>query len=134
MSNALFDHGRQHFANGDIDLINDDIRAVLIDTGVYTVDLANHEDYADLSGVVGSESPAFASKSTTAGVFDAADITFSSVSGNTAEALVIFQNTGVAGEDLLLAYIDEIGNFPLTPDGTDVEIVWSNGSTKIFRV
>lgn len=127
MANALYDYGREGFLAGDIDWDADNIRAVLIDTGTYTVNLATHQDYADLSGVVGTESPLFSSKTVTDGVGDAADITFTSVSGATVEAIVIFQDTGVAANDRLIAYIDTDGGGPIsvTPNGGDITIQWN---------
>lgn len=90
MANALYDKARESFLKGEIDWSTDTIRAVLVDTGTYTVDLATHQFYSSLSGVVGTESAAFSTKTTAAGVADADDLTFSAVSGSSAEALVIF--------------------------------------------
>lgn len=89
MTNQLYPKGREGFLDGTIDWDTDTIRAVLIDTGVYTFSTA-HDYYNDLSGVVGTESAAFSSKTVTDGVADAANITFTAVSGNTVEAIVIF--------------------------------------------
>lgn len=133
MANILYPKGKENFISGNIDLVNDTIRAVLIDTGTYTYNAA-HADYADLSGVVGSESGAFASKDVTDGVFDAADITFSSVTGATVEALVIFKDTGTAANDLLIAYIDSATGLPATPNGGDITIQWDSGANKIFAI
>lgn len=132
MANALYDHGREGFLDGSIDWDTDTIRAVLIDTGTYSVNLATHEDYADISGVVGSESGAFASKTVTAGVADAADITFSTVSGNTVEAIIIFLDTGAAANDRLIAYIDTATGLPVTPNGGDINIAFN--ASGIFKL
>jgi len=134
MANALYDHGREGFLDGTIDWDTDAIRAVLIDTGVYTVNLATDEDYADLSGVVGTESDAFTTKTVAAGVADADDITFSAVSGATVEAIVIFQDTGVAANDRLIAYIDSGTGLPVTPNGGDITVQWDAGANKIFKL
>lgn len=91
MASAIYPSAKQAFLSGDIDLTADTIRAVLIDTGTYTYSAA-HDNYDDLSGVVGTESGAFASKTVTGGVFDATDITFTAVTGNTVEAIVIFKD------------------------------------------
>ena len=45
--------------------------------------------------MVGTESPAFTTKTFTDGVFDADNIVFSAVTGNTVEAIVLFVDTGV---------------------------------------
>jgi hypothetical protein len=125
MANAIYPSAKEAFLSGDLDLVNGTVRAVLVDTGVYTYNAA-HEDYADLSGVVGTESDALSSKTVADGVFDAADVTFSSVTGNTVEAIVLFLDTGTPENDLLIAYIDTASSgLPATPNGGDITITWS---------
>jgi hypothetical protein len=78
--------------------------------------------------VVGTESSALASKTFTNGTFDAADITFTAVSGATVEAIVLFLDTGTAANDKLICYIDSASaGLPVTPNGGDINVVW-NGS------
>jgi hypothetical protein len=59
----------------------------LVDTGTYTYSAA-HEFYSSLSGVVGTDQE-ITSPTLTNGVVDCGDVTFSAVTGNSAEALVI---------------------------------------------
>lgn len=124
MASGVYKRGIQGLIAGDIDLDTDTIRAVLIDSGTYTVNLATHQDYADLSGIVGTESGAFTTVSVTNGVFDADNLTFSSVTGASVEAIVIFLDTGVAANDLLIAYID--GFTAVTPNGGDITVTWGS--------
>lgn len=125
MASAIYPKAKEAFLKADIDLENDTIRAVLIDTGTYTYNSA-HDFYNDLSGVVGTESGAFASKTFTNGTFDAADITFSAVTGNTVEAIVIFKDTGTTTTDALIAYIDSASSgLPVTPNGGDITVTWN---------
>jgi hypothetical protein len=127
MASVIYPKAKEELLQGNIDLATSTVRAVLIDTGTYTYNAA-HNAYDDLSGVVGSESGAFASKTFTDGVFDAADITFSSVTGATAEAIVIFVDSGTPSTDLLIAYIDSASSgLPVTPNGGDITVTW-NGS------
>lgn len=124
MASVVYPKAKEGFLSGGINLLSDTIRAVLVDTGTYTYSAA-HDFYNDLSGVVGTESAAFASKTVTNGVFDAADITFAAVTGNTAEAIVIFKDTGNAATDALIAYIDSATGLPFTPNGGDCNVTWS---------
>jgi hypothetical protein len=96
--------------------------ALLIDTGTYTYSAA-HEFYSDLSGIVGTEVE-LASKTVVAGLLDCADFVFSSVSGSTAEAVVLYvKNAGANTTWRLVAYIDTgVSGLPLTPSGTDVNV------------
>lgn len=133
MANALYDLGREKFLTGDIDWASDDIRAVLVDTGTYTVDLAAHEFHDDLTGIIAT-SGNFASKTTTAGVADAADITFTAVSGATVEAIVIYKWTGDSETSPLIAFIDSGTGLPVTPNSGDIVIQWSNSGDRIFKL
>lgn len=133
MANALYGLGKAAFLTGAIDLSTHDIKCVLVDTGTYTVNLSTHQYHSDLSGIVAT-SGNLASKTTTLGVFDAADLTFSTVSGASAEALVIYRDTGVSGTSPLIAYIDTATGLPVTPNGGDINIVWDSGANKIFAL
>ncbi len=100
------------------------VKVALVDTGTYTYS-ASHEFLSSLSGVVGT-AQTLGSKTYTGGVFDAADVSYSSVSGNTVEALVIYIDTGSSATSRLVAYIDtgQTG-LPVTPNGGDISITWS---------
>jgi hypothetical protein len=133
MANALYGKGREKFLTGDIAWDTDNIKVSLVDTGTYTVVIDTHEFYSDLSGVV-ADSGNLASKTVALGVADAADVTFSSVTGSSAEALVIWKDTGVAATSPLIAYIDTATNLPVTPNGGDITVAWDSGSNKIFKL
>lgn len=135
MANALFDKGREGFLTGAINWTSDNIKAVLVDTGSYTVDLANHDYLDDIpSGARIATSSNLSSKTATAGVADAANITFTAVSGASIEALVLYKDTGTPSSSRLIAYIDTATGLPVTPNGGDLNIDWSNGSNKIFKL
>lgn len=133
MASALYDKGRQGFLDGSIDWDTDSIKACLVDTGTYTVNLATHQFLSDVSGIVAT-SANLASKTATDGVADAADVTFTAVSGATVEAVVLYKDTGVAGTSRLIAYIDTGTGLPVTPNGGDITIQWDNGANKIFKL
>ena len=99
----------------------------LIDTGTYTYSDA-HDFYDDLSGIVGTDQE-ITSPTTTGGVFDGANVTFTAVSGATVEALVIYRkNAGANTTWYLCAFIDTgVTGLPVTPNGGDITITW-NGS------
>ena len=66
-----------------------------------------------------------ASKTNVLGVCDAADVTFSAVSGDVSEAVVVYRDSGVAGTSELIAYIDTATGLPVTPNGGDITITWN---------
>ncbi len=136
MANALYDFGREGFLAGDIDWDADDIRAVLVDTAAYVINLAAHDFLDDVPGGarIATFGSGFTSKTTTAGIADAADITFTSVSGATVEAIIIFKHTGVDATARLIAYIDTATGLPVIPNGGDITVTWDAGANKIFKL
>lgn len=59
-------------------------------------------------------------------MFDAADVTFSAVSGNSVEALVIYKDTGTPSTSPLIAYIDTVSSgLPVTPNGGSISVTWN---------
>jgi hypothetical protein len=135
MASALYDNGRAGFLSGDIDWDANNIKAVLVDTGAYTVNLGSHQFLSDIpSGARIATSGNLSGKTTTAGVADAADVTFTAVTGASVEAIVVYQDTGAAGTSRLIAYVDTATGLPLTPNGGDVTLAWDNGANKIFKL
>jgi hypothetical protein len=105
--NQLYGKGKEALCGGGIDWVNDDIRALLIDTGEYTPNFSTDDNLDDIpaGGRVGT-AVALTGKTNTLGVLDADNTTFSSVTGDTVEALVLYLHTGVEATSTLLAYID----------------------------
>jgi hypothetical protein len=135
MANALYDKGREGFLDGTIDWDTDNIKVLLVDTDDYTVNLSADNDYDDVTaGGIVATSANLTGKTVTAGVADAADITFSSVTGDQCEALVIYQDTGVTSTSRLIAYIDTASGLPVTPNGGDITVTWDSGANKIFKL
>ena len=133
MSNALYDLARESFLKGEISWSADNIKVVLVDAAVYTPNLETDQYLTDIASVV-STSGNLASKTTALGVADAADVTFSSVSGAISEFLVIYQDTGTPSTSRLIARIDSAVGIPVTPNGGDVAIIWDSGTNKIFKL
>ena len=135
MANALYDHGREGFLDGSIDFDTDDIRCILIDVADYTVDLAVHDNLDDIPEAARvAVSGALTGKTVDAGVADADDVTFSAVTGDQCEAIVIYQHTGVESTSRLIAYIDSATGLPVTPNGGDITVQWDAAADKIFKL
>lgn len=133
MANRLYDLGRESFLKGEISWSGDNIKACLVDSASYTPDTAANQFLSDLSGVVAT-SGNLASKTTTDGVADAADVTFSSVTGNQSEFIVVYQDTGVASTSRLIALVDTATGLPVTPNGGDIVVQWDSAANKIFKL
>jgi hypothetical protein len=135
MANALYDKGREGFLDGSIDWDTNDTRAILIDEADDTIDLSvddNLDDRAALSRV--ATSGAMASKTVTNGVADAADVTWSAVTGDPAESIDIYKHTGVESTSRLICNIDTATGLPVTPNGGDITAQWDNGANRIFKL
>ena len=108
--------------------------AALVDTGTYTYSAA-HDFYNDLSGIVGTDQRITGPTvgSVAAGVFDGADVTFSSVSGASVEAIVIYRhNSGANTTWRLVVFLDtSVTGLPVTPNGGNITITWN--ASGIFK-
>jgi hypothetical protein len=133
MANALYLKAKEGFLNGSINMVANTITIALIDTGVYTYSSA-HQYRNEVSNSAVISSTTLANKTITNGVFDADDATFSSVTGANCEALIIFSDTGVQGTSRLIAYIDSATGLPILPNGGDITVAFSSGSSKIFAL
>lgn len=133
MANAIYPKYKEELLNGgtNISLAGGTVKAALVDTGTYTYSAA-HQFLSSLSGVVGT-AQTLGTKTITNGLFDAADITYTAVSGASVEALVIYIDTGVAGTSRLVAYIDtSVTGLPVTPNGGDITVTWN--ASGIFQL
>jgi len=130
---ALYDKGRESFLKGEISWNTDNIKAVLVDTDAYIVNLATHQFITDVTGITAT-SPNLSSKTTTTGIANAASALFTAVTGNVSEALVLYQDSGTAATSRLIAYIDSASGLPVTPNGGDIQITWDTGTNKIFKL
>lgn len=136
MANALYGLGRQAFLDGDIDWSADTIKAILVDTAAYTVAIDTHDNLDDVAGGarIGT-AVTLASKTSTLGVADAADISFTSlVAAPTIEALIIYKDTGVESTSKLIAYIDTATGLPVAAGATQVDVTFDSGANKIFKL
>lgn len=108
------------------------VKVALVDTGTYTYSAA-HDFYDDVSSAVIGTPQTLGTKSFTSGLFDAADVTYTAVTGASVEALVIYIDTGVASTSPLIAYIDTgVTGLPVTPNGGDITVTWN--ASGIFQL
>jgi len=135
MANALYDFGREGYLNGSLNWLTDDVRAILVDTALYTVNLATDQFLTAIPGGARvATSGSLTTKTATAGVADADDVSFALVTGASIEAVVLYKHTGVDATARLIAYIDTATGLPFTPSGGNVAIQWDNGVNKIFKL
>jgi hypothetical protein len=127
MANAIYPKYKEVIlgAATNTNLLTGTVKVALVDTGTYTYNAAD-QFLTSLTGVVGTAQTIGATKSVTNGVFDGADVTYTTVTGNSVEALVIYVDTGTAATSPLVAYIDTgVTGLPVTPNGGNITITWS---------
>lgn len=131
MANAIFPKWKEALLQGSSgSALNGSgttgVYVALVDTGTYTYS-SSHQFYSDLSGIVGTDQEIGATKTFTNGTFDGADVTSPSVTGASAEALVIYvKNAGANTTWRLVAYIDtSVTGLPVTPNGGSISVTWN---------
>ena len=134
MSNAFYNKGKEKILQGGINFSTANIKAVLV-KNTYPQDLAADEFLSSVSTYVLNTPQTLTGKTIVTGVFDAADIVFSTVAaGDVSEGVVLYIDSGSPATSALIAYIDTITGFPLTTNGGDVTVQRDNGTYKIFSL
>jgi hypothetical protein len=133
MANAIYPLWKQELVQGSSDTsLTGTVKVALVDTGTYTYSAA-HQFYSSVSSAVVGTPQTLASKTYVNGVLDAADVTYTTVSGSTVEALVFYIDTGNAATSRLVAYIDSsVTGLPVTPSGGDIILQWN--ASGIFQI
>ena len=125
MANTLYDYCRQRFLESQINWMTDTVKVILVSTSAYTPQTAVHQYLADIPVSARIAGPVtLTAKATTGGAADAADCTFTSVSGATINAIVIYKDTGTEATSPLIAYIDTATGLPISPNGGDIIVTW----------
>jgi hypothetical protein len=130
----LYTAAKNAFLLGDIDWVADTIKVTLVDAADYTVNLGTDDFYNDVPAGARIATATLANKTASGGVADADDVTFATVTGDQAEALVIWKDTGNEATSPLILYMDTGTGLPVTPGGGNITVTWSNGSSKIFSL
>jgi hypothetical protein len=133
MANQLYPKAKEAFLNADIDMVDNTIVIALVDTDEYEFS-TSHQHRTDIPDIAVIATATLANKTTTNGVFDADDATFTSVTGANAEALILFQDTGDASTSRLIAFIDSATGLPILPNGGDITVAFSSGANRIFSL
>lgn len=128
MANALYPLWKEQLLQftANNNLSAGTVKVALVDTGVYTYSAA-HQFWSSASAASVGTPQTLSGKTFTNGVFDSStNPTFTAVTGNSVEALIIFIDTGTAGTSPLVAYIDtSVTGLPVTPNGGDISITWN---------
>lgn len=134
MANLLYPKFKEALLSGSVNLTSDTIKAVFLDAADYTYSSA-HDNLDDVaSGARVGTAQTLGSKSVTNGVFDAGDLTFTSVTGDASEYILIYKDTGTESTSTLIALFDTATGLTVTPNGGNITVTWDNGANKIFAL
>lgn len=124
MANAIYPLWKQELLQGTSGTsLTGDVRAILVDIADYTYSAAHDmiDDVPALARVAISAN--LSTKTFVNGLFDADNLTFSTVTGDVSEAIILYLHTGVESTSRLIAYFDTgVTGLPVTPNGGDINL------------
>ena len=142
MANAVFPKAKEGFLDGSIDLDTAVIKVALVRGYTYSSAHSTVSQVTGAGATLHATSGALTSKTVTDGVFDAADVTFTTPASSASDhALLLFQSSASTGgadvsssSQRLIAWIDTGTGIPIKPAGGDITVVWDSGANKIFSL
>jgi len=130
MANKIYPKFKKQLWQAGVNLSSADVRAILVDTAVYTYD-DSHEFLSSVpSGARGAVSSSLTGKTfDDTGAFKADEKVFASVpAGDPLSAIILYVHTGSDATARLVLYLDTgITNLPVTPDGRDIKYTPASG-------
>lgn len=122
MASVLYPKFKESILQAGLNLSSLTVKAVFLDSADYTYSAA-HDFLSDVAaGSRVGTAQTLGSKTFTNGVFDAADVTFTGITGDPSEVILIYVDTGTESTSALIAYIDGI---TVTPAGQNVSVLWN---------
>ena len=136
MSNILYSLAKESLLKGEINLVNNDVKVLLVKNS-YTLNADTHQFVADIGNEnIAARSTVLDGKSVTLGTFDAENETVENYGTSGFSYIIIYVDTGDDSTSLLLAYIDTAIGLPVQSTSSEVSITiqWSDLSNKIFTL
>lgn len=136
MSSFWYDLALQGFLAGSFDLTTANIKVGLV-TSAYTPNQATDQFVSTPGASVQVSSPNLTSVTIAAGIFGAANTSFSSVpTGPTVNAMVVYIDTGTPSTSPLLLYLDSTtySGLPLVLNGSSINLSFSPTGNLIAAV
>ena len=137
MSNFVYGKAKESFLKGEIDLLNNSIKALIVHSSDYTVSENVDQFVSNIpAAAIKYRSNALQNKVLNLGTFDADDVLIPDYPGPAFDAIVIYQDNSNDSTSRLLFYIDNAVGLPFTGSisTSPVTIVWDNGSNKIISI
>jgi hypothetical protein len=125
----LYDKGREGFLDGSIDWDTDDIRGAIV-TSSYTPNQATDTFLSTPTANIVARTTAITAKTVAAGVANGTIPLMTVVTGAACIYFILFKHTGSDATARLIAAYD----ISYTPSGNDLQIAFSTGANKAFKL
>jgi hypothetical protein len=129
MPTALYDLGREGFLDGSIDWDTDDIRGAIV-TSSYSPTLATDKFLSTPAANIVARTGALTAKTVASGVANGTIPLMTAVTGSACIYFILFKHTGSDATARLIAIYD----ISYTPSGNDLQISFSTGANKAFKL
>lgn len=137
MSNFVYKKAKEAFLNGNINVLNDQLKVLLLNTSEYTANENTDEfvSHIPANGIV-KRSEALINTTSSNGVFDADNLTITEYNGDPFEAIALYQYKPSDAEARLIFYIDTSDGLPYSGLNTvsSVTIFWNDSIEKILSI
>lgn len=124
MANAIYPKWKEALVQASANsALTGNVKAVLVDLADYTYSSAH--DFLDDVPVAArvATSANLSTKTYVNGLFDADNATFSAVTGDISEAVILYVDSGTEGTSRLIAFFDTgVTGLPVTPNGGDINL------------
>lgn len=133
---SMYENGKINILNGNIDLLNDDIVAVLISLSSYTPDFDADETLADIPAGARLVEQSLEGKTTADAVFLADDLDIDGLTTDVAVDAIVIAKAGPEYSTSPILCYTTAPEFPITPDGSQITLRWDRtvGGDGIFKI
>lgn len=136
MSNFIYGKAKESLLKGEINLISNQIKILLVDN-TYVPSENVHQYVSDVSaGSIKDRSDALQNVSVTLGIVDANDVAIADYPGDAFSAVIGYQVGSSDANSRLIFYVDTATGLPFTgaSSTSPVTIMWENGANKIIAL
>lgn len=137
MANFIYGKAKESLLKGEINLLSNQIKILIINTSLYTPSQNSDQFVSDIpSSAIIKRSNALQNVSVTLGVLDADDLIIGDYDGSAFSAVIGYQVAATDASSRLIFYVDTAIGLPFTgaSSSSPVTIVWENGANKIISL
>jgi hypothetical protein len=141
MTNTMYPAAAEGIEDGTIALTVASIKACFVSGYTYSSAHKFVSDVLGAGGTINGTSAALGSKTTTGGVFDAADTAATTTAAPVNHGVLLFQSSAASGgadvaqsAQRVIAWYDTGTGLPIQPGTGSTPITWDNGTNKLFKI